>query len=59
MVQDVITALAKMNIKKDSVIMEHYEDIEITKAEWDAYVLWFKIISERQVEIMDTMKVKN
>jgi len=59
MVQDVITVLAKMNIKKDSVIMQHYEDIEITKAEWDAYLLWTQIIGERQVKIMDTMKVKN
>ena len=57
-VQDVITALAKINIKKDSLIMQHYEDIEITNAEFDAYGLWFDLISKRQVEIMDTMKVK-
>jgi len=56
--ENIVRALAKINLKSEMLICQEYDLPDLTDEEWDAYRKWIVIVSNKQFEIVDNCKKK-
>ena len=56
--ENLVRALAKINLKSEILICQGFDLPDLTDEEWDVYQKWIVIVSNKQFEILDTCEKK-
>ena len=56
--ENLVRALAKINLKSEMLICEKYHLPDLTDEEYGVYLKWIQIVGNKQFEILDTCEKK-
>ena len=56
--ENLVRALAKINLKSEMLICQEFDLPDLTDEEWDIYRKWIVVVSNKQFTILDNCKKK-